>query len=120
MALVNIDTDRLREITPPEGPVVMLNLYRFKTPEDRERFSGSMSTLFGPVLARLGAEIVYSGSVMGELVADEQWDVVALVRYPNFQAFVDLLTDDGVGHQVEALRSSALMESRFMVTTAQQ
>ena len=120
MALVNIDTARLREMTPPEGPVVMLNLYRFKTPEDRERFSESMSTLFGPVLARLGAEIVYSGSVMGELVADEKWDVVALVRYPNFQAFVDLFADDGVGHQVEELRSSALMESRFMVTTAQQ
>ena len=70
MALVNIDTDRLREMTPPEGPVVMLNLYRFKTPEDRGRFSESMSTLFGPVLEKLGAEVVYSGSVMGELVAD--------------------------------------------------
>ncbi len=118
MALVNLDIARLREMTPPEGPVVMLNLYRFKSPEDRERFSDSMSILFGPVLAELGAEIVYSGSVMGEFVADEKWDVIALVRYPDFQAFIDLFADDGVGNQVEELRSSALVESRFMVTTA--
>ena len=118
MALVDVDMGRLREMTPPEGPVVMLNLYRFKTPEDRERFSGSMSTLIGQEFDRLGVEIVYSGSVVGELVADEKWDVIALVRYPNFQVFIDLFADDAVWNEVEELRRSALMESRFMVTTA--
>jgi hypothetical protein len=118
VALVDIDMARLREITQPEGPVVMLNLYRFKSPEDRERFSGSMATLIGPILARLGAEIVYSGSVVGEFVADEKWDGIALVRYPNFQAFIELFADDTVGNEIEELRRSALIESRFMVTTA--
>ena len=118
MALVDVDMARLRELTPPKGPIVMLNLYRFKTPEDHERFRGSMSTLAGPEMDRLGVEIVYSGSVMGEFVADEKWDVIALVRYPNFQVFIDLFADDAAGNEVEVLRRSALMESRFMVTTA--
>ncbi len=95
----------------------MLNLYRFKTPEDRESFSESMSTLIGPEFDRLGVEIVYSGSVTGEFVADEKWDVIALVRYPSFQIFIDLFADDAFGNEVEALRRSALIESRFMVTT---
>ena len=69
-------------------------------------------------LAKLGAEVVYSGSVMGELVADEKWDVIALVRYPNFRVFIDLFADDAYGKEVEVLRRSALMESRFLVTTA--
>ena len=116
MALVNIDIARLREMTPPEGPVVMLNLYRFKTPEDGERFRASMAPLIGPVLERLGAEIVYSGSVAGEFVADEKWDAIALVRYPDFQAFIDFFAG-GVGNEIEELRRSTLIESRFMVTS---
>ena len=118
MALVDVDMARLRELSPPEGPVVMLNLYRFKTPEDHERFKGAMSTLIGPEMDKLGVEIVYSGSVMGEFVADEKWDVIALVRYPNFQVFIDLFADGAMGDEVEELRRSALMESRFMVTAA--
>ena len=54
MALVDVDMARLRELTPPKGPIVMLNLYRFKTPEDHERFKGTMSTLVGPEMDRLG------------------------------------------------------------------
>ena len=62
MALVDIATARLRELTTPEGAVVMLNLYRLKTSEDGEKFRSSMAPLVGPILEELGAEIVYSGS----------------------------------------------------------
>jgi hypothetical protein len=36
------------------------------------------------------SQIVYGGSVAGEFVAGEQWDSIALVRYPSYQAFLEI------------------------------
>jgi hypothetical protein len=97
-ALVDIDTNRLRALTPHDGPVVMLNLYRFKSQNDGDRFRESMTRLMRPVLERLGAETLYSGSVAGE-------------------SFIELFADTELDNEIEELRLSTLTASRFMVTT---
>ena len=117
MGRVDLDLSKLSTLNAPSGPVVMLNLYRFKSTEHREKFAESMGSLMGPVLQRVGAEVIYGGSVAGEFVAGEEWDAIALVRYPSYQAFLEIFADSDVSAQIEQLRSAMLTESRFMVTS---
>jgi hypothetical protein len=39
------------------------------------------------------------------------------VRYPSYQAFLEIFADSDVSAQIEELRSAMLTESRFMVTS---
>jgi len=117
MGLVDLDSAKLSEFNAPDGPVVMLNLYRFKSQDHREKFAESMGSVVGPLLQKAGAEIVYGGSVAGEFVAGEQWDSIALVRYPSYRAFLEILADPDVEAQILELRRAMLSESRFMVTS---
>ena len=71
----------------PGGPVVMLNLLRFK-PGGRATYE-EYSRRVVPFLGEVGAEVVYLGDSSTVLVAPEahRWDVVLLVRYPSRAAF---------------------------------
>lgn len=93
------------------GPVVMLNLLRFHPDGGRERYHEYLGKA-GPILARLGAEIVFAGDGLPALAAGDgqAWDATALVRYPNRQAFVSLVGDPEY-HKVDPLRVSALSEA---------
>ena len=84
--------------TPDDGPIVMINLLKFK--EFAEYEDGSDATLTGEaaylrygalldgpdgVLAKFGAKLLYSGNTTGLLLGtvEEEWDAVALVEYPS-------------------------------------
>lgn len=89
-------------------PIVMLNLVRYQ-PDGGEALYGEYLSLAGPVLARLGAEILFAGNGSAPLAAKpgEQWDAVALVRYPSRRAFADLLADPEY-QKADPIRVSAL------------
>jgi uncharacterized protein (DUF1330 family) len=40
-----------------------------------------------------GGRILWQGRVRATMIGAEQWDVVALVEYPNGRAFLDMLQD---------------------------
>ena len=84
--------------TPDDGPIVMINLLKFK--EFAEYEDGSDASLSGEaaylrygalldgpegVLAKFGAKLLYSGKTTGLLLGEveEEWDAVALVEYPS-------------------------------------
>ena len=115
MGKVNFDPSKVTSWQAPEGPLVMLNLYRFKSPEHRAKFQDAMPALIGPFLQEIGAEVIYHGEAGPEFVADEDWDSVALVRYPSYEALLRVFADD-IGPQLIELRDSMLEKSRFMVT----
>ena len=73
----------------------------------------------GAAVSRAGAEVLYSGRFGTEFIADEQWDVVGLVRYPSYRAMVSLFEDPATREAMEELRRSTLAESRFMLTSEQ-
>lgn len=111
------------------GPVVMLNLLRFRdvadytsTPElaPDDPISGrdayrryERSTM--PFLRDVGGEVVFVGAgdvpMIGPL--DERWDLVLLVRYPSPAAFLSMTGNAGylagVGHRTAALEDSRLV-----------
>ena len=77
----------------PDQPVVMVNLLSFKDgpgAEDYAKYGEAMQK----ILADIGAEIIFSGRCQTTLIGGAKWDMVALVRYPNPQALVDMAQSD--------------------------
>lgn len=93
-------------------PVVMLNLLRFREDGGRERYAEYL-VVATPIVARFGAEIVYVGNGLPALSAEpgQAWDAVALVRYPNRQAFADMAMDADYRDKAAPMREAALAEA---------
>lgn len=77
------------DIDPGQGPVLMLNLIKFK---DKKVYIEKYIPAFGQVVKQLGIEgvnVKFVGEVVANIVADENeyWDEVLLVEYPSAEAF---------------------------------
>lgn len=114
---------------PPEGPVVMLNLLRFREVADYSKSPhlAPASPVSGeeayrryaahtmPLLQKAGSEVLLLGKSRPPLIGptDERWDLVLLVRHRNAQAFLAFATDEaylaGEGHRTAALADSRLL-----------
>lgn len=101
----------------PGGPVVMLNLLRFKADGGRERYLEYVEH-FRTTAAPHGAEVLYVGDGSTPLVAEEgqAWDAVLLVRYPSRQAFSDMVRDPAYSAGTH-LRTEALQEAVLQATS---
>ncbi len=97
----------------PGGPVVMLNLLRFRPDGGRERYAEYVEH-FRRTSAPHGAEVVYAGDGGTPLVGDD-WDAVLLVRYPSRRAFSDMVRDPAY-QQGSHLRTGALTEAVLQAT----
>lgn len=100
----------------PGGPVVMLNLLRFRADGGRERYLAYVEH-FRRTASRFGAEIVFVGDGSTALVAEpgQSWDAVLLVRYPSRQAFSDMVRDPEYSAGTH-LRTQALDEAVLQAT----
>lgn len=100
----------------PGGPVVMLNLLRFKVDGGRESYAEYVEH-FRRTASGFGAEVLYAGDGSTALVAEDgqAWDAVLLVRYPNRQAFSDMVRDPEYGKGTH-LRTEALSEAVLQAT----
>lgn len=85
--------DDMRE-RADDGPLVMLNLLKFK-PGGRERYADGYASVAVPMIEKLGGRILYLGELAEHAHDDDapEWDVVILVEYPNRRAFIDMVTD---------------------------
>jgi uncharacterized protein (DUF1330 family) len=101
----------------PGGPVVMLNLLRFRSDGGRERYL-EYARRFEQEGGRFGAEVLYVGDGSTTLVAEDgqAWDAVLIVRYPSRQAFSDMVRDPDYS-RITALRTDALTEAVLQATT---
>lgn len=104
------------------GPVVMLNLLRFReeASEPAEGMSGREAyQRYGaealPHLSDAKAEIVWMGNATGTVIgpADEAWDQVILVRYPSVKAFLEMVSKPAY-QQIARFRTAALTDSRLV------
>ena len=112
---------------PAETPVTMLNLLRFREvaqyADGSDGISGRDAYLRRYARAslehvtRVGGEVVWSGEAHASLIgpADEEWDLVLLVRYPSIGAFVSMVMDPEY-QQVAEHRTAALADSRLVAT----
>lgn len=100
----------------PGGPVVMLNLLRFRPEGGRESYQRYVEALAG-LHARYGLRVEYLGAGGRALVAEQgqAWDMVVLVRYPDRNAFVGMCRDPEY-RTAGPLRHDALVEAVLQPT----
>jgi hypothetical protein len=111
------------------GPVVMLNLLRFRAVADYAQTPelAPAAPITGeaayrlymehttPFLARSGGEVLFYGSGGRFLIgpSDERWDAAMLVRQASVSAFLAFASDaaylSGIGHRTAALEDSRLL-----------
>jgi uncharacterized protein (DUF1330 family) len=84
---------------PDEGPVVMLNLLKFKKKAEGSEASGASEygkytdAVVQMVEAR-GGKVIWLGRADQMLIGnpEEDWDSVALVQYPSRKDFVEMVS----------------------------
>jgi uncharacterized protein (DUF1330 family) len=88
--------------SPDEGPVVMLNLLRFKRTGDEphESLTGQQAyALYAekmiPFVVSKGGRFIWSGRIETSVIGEggEYFQMAALVEYPSRKAFVEIATD---------------------------
>jgi uncharacterized protein (DUF1330 family) len=97
---------------PLEGPVIMLNLLRFKPDGGAEEYA-RYGEKAAPFLEKAGASIRYLGRSVATVIGGEEWDEVILVEYPSKQAFLEMTGNPDYPGDV---RSGALLDSRLYCT----
>lgn len=115
--------------SPPEGPIVMLNLLRYREVADYSAHPhlAPPSPVSGraayaiyaahtlPILSDVDGQVVFSGSALPFLIGppDETWDAVLLVRHKSAEVFLSFARNEeylaGVGHRTAALADSRLL-----------
>jgi len=93
--------DQLQELAqcPEQGPVVMVNLLKFKVRAEGGGGSGADAyARYGGAVVKMiethGGRLLWAGRGDQILIGDpaEDWDAVLLVWYPSRRAFVDMVT----------------------------
>ena len=74
----------------PDRPVGMVNLLKFRDggagAGDYEQYGVDV----GRILQSIGAELIFSGQCQTTLIGGAEWDMIAMVRYPNPRALLQM------------------------------
>jgi len=100
---------------PDEGPVVMVNLVRFRDRAEYKRYS----ELTMPLVKARGGTVLWAGEVEGAAFGDpekDKWDYVVLVYYPSRAAFLDMMSSAEY-EKANAHREAALEEHVILAAT---
>ncbi|MFT7651230.1 MAG: hypothetical protein ACI9ON_001267 [Limisphaerales bacterium] len=92
-----------------EGPIVMLNLLKFRPDGGAEDYA-EYGRLARPFLERAGVSLRYLGDVAATVIGGEEWDEVILVEYPSKQAFLEMTGDPDYPSEA---RGDSLLDSRL-------
>lgn len=100
----------------PAGPVVLLNLLRYRQPAGREAMA-RYGSITGSLIADAGGRVVFggaAGAVLASADGSGEWDDVLLVRFPNAQRFLDMITSATYTEQAAPIRAEALEGTLWM------
>ena len=109
--------DQIKQLLslPDEGPVVMVNLLKFKPDGGAESYAEYARAAIKP-LAQAGAKLIYRGNYLTPVIGDGDWDEVLLVKYPSIAAFIKMTSDEDY-RAIMHHRTEALIDSRLWATT---
>ncbi len=95
---------------PEDGPIYMVNLMKYHevaqysddtTPGSKPVSGREADDRYNPasILSRIGATIVFAGDVVGNADSPEDWDRIAIVRYPTRKSFIDMQSRKDFGEK---------------------
>ncbi len=106
------------------GPVLMLNLLRFKDRADgidvTDGITGAEAyarygVAVAPHLERVGGRVILAAQPQESVIGPEdgEWDLVLVVQYPSRTAFLEMISDPQY-LEIHQHRSAALADSRLI------
>jgi len=103
--------------SPDEGPVVMLNLLKFKSSGGSKEY-GKYGDSVVQMVEKQGGKVLWLGRVDQTLIGpvDDTWDAVALVQYPSRKAFIEMTSTKEYDSAHEH-RESGLERTRLFACT---
>ena len=123
--------DQLAELDDSAGPLIMINMLRFRPTANYEKYPDQQSCSgkeaydrYGegvfPLLAELGAKPVWMADVESVFIApeQEQWDQIILIQWETTGAFKALMANEDY-HRVAFHRDAALEDSRLIIANTQ-
>ena len=133
MPTTEMTPDALRAasgIVATDQPILMVNLLRYNEQakygaagdyppcSGREAYFQRYVPAFGALAEGTGIKPFWVGGVLAGIVApaEEQWDDVAIVEYPSFQAFRLLVESDAYKAKADPHRSAALADWQLIAT----
>jgi uncharacterized protein (DUF1330 family) len=108
----------LPNIEPGQGPVLMLNMIKFR---DKKVYFEQYIPAFNQVVQQLGIKgvsVKLVSKVVANIVADEheQWDEIVVVEYPSAEAFKTIAQSE-IYHQIaNQLREAGTSELKLFMT----
>jgi uncharacterized protein (DUF1330 family) len=106
------------------GPIVMVNLLRFKQDADGIDAGVSGAEAYGrygaavaPLLEKVGGRVLSTAVCEESIIGPEarEWDVVILVEYPSREAFLGMVADPAY-QEVVLHRTAGLADSRLILS----
>ena len=121
MSAITPNPDQFRELatSPDEGPVVMLNLLKFKEGDGAREYDAYGQSAM-KMVAEGGGRVLYMGRYDQTLIGDvsEKWDAIALVEYPSRKAFIEMVSRKDY-QQAHTHREAGLERTVLLATTPQ-
>ena len=97
-----------------EGPVVMLNLLKYKPEGGREMYGRYGLAVF-PLRQKVGGRILYAGEAAERMIGHEDWDSILIIEYPTRQAMLDMVMSAEY-RAIQKLRDESLVRSVLYAT----
>ncbi len=111
---INPTRDQFKELMAQEykGPIMMINLLKFKKKGGREAYDKYIKGL-QPSFDRIGGEMTKGGDALMTVIGFEEWDEFFVAEYPSIDAFIEMQRDKGYQAAVP-YRDEALEDSRLI------
>ena len=125
MSGIRPNKDQFLELmhAPDDGPVVMLNLLKFKPTRAASEEYGKYGDSAVQMVEARGGKVLWMGKVDQTLIGDRRrdWDAIALVQYPSRKAFIEMTTsteyDAAHEHREGGLERTVLLACTERVST---
>ena len=105
--------ERLR-VESPSGPVVLLNLLKYREPGGREAFR-RYGQITAPLITEAGGQMIFAGTAGPVLTgSDVAWDDVVVVRFPSIERFLAMIESDTYSGEAAPIRAEALEATLWM------
>lgn len=117
MAFIMPTGDQFKQLMSQgyKGPIVMVNLLKFKPDGGAESYRKYYEATKELMLGKTITRNVYRGDGMMPVIGDEEWDEIALYEYSSIEAFIEMNRDKRY-QAVVRYRTEALIDSRLYCT----
>ena len=110
---INLEEYKKFKSNPDEGPIVMLNMLKFKPGGEKDYARYAKAT--SEIISAIGGRVLYAGRAAELLTGQEQWDAVLMVQYPSRKAFLEMIKDSEY-QKIHADREAALERAVLYAT----